>query len=46
MNLHARQLALAAGAPPERVDEIAGALVASSDIRLGRAQDLVAGLQG
>ncbi len=46
MNLHARQLALAAGAPPERVGEIAGALVASGDIRLGRAQDLVAGLQG
>ena len=46
MNLHARQLALAAGAPPERVGEIAGALVASGDIRLSRAQDLVAGLQG
>ncbi|MCY4023523.1 MAG: hydroxymethylglutaryl-CoA reductase, degradative [Anaerolineaceae bacterium] len=45
MNLHARQLALAAGAPPERVGEIAGTLVAGGDIRLGRAQDLVAGLQ-
>ena len=46
MNLHARQLALAAGAPPEYVGEIAGTLVASGDIRLKRAQDLVAGLQG
>ncbi len=41
MNLHARQLALAAGAPPERVADIAQALVAAGDIRLQRAQLLV-----
>ena len=41
MSLHARQLALAAGAPPERVGEIAGQLVASGDIRLQRARAIV-----
>lgn len=41
MSLHARQLALAAGAPPERVGEIAGQLVASGDIRLQRARAFV-----
>ncbi len=45
MSLHARQLALAAGAMPERVAEIAQALVASGDIRLQRAQELVDALK-
>ena len=45
MNLHARQLALAAGAPLERVSEIAQALVAAGDIRLQRAQQLVDALK-
>ena len=41
MRLHARQLALAAGAPAERVSEIAGKLVATGDIRLQGARKLV-----
>ncbi len=41
MSLHARQLALAAGAPPGRVAEIAKALVDSGDIRLQRAKELL-----
>ncbi len=45
MNLHARQLALAAGAPAEHVGEIAGTLVACGDIRLQRAQELVAAME-
>lgn len=41
MRLHARQLALAAGAPAERVSEIAGKLVATGDVRLQGARELV-----
>ena len=41
MSLHARQLALAAGAPPDRASEIAAMLVAAGDIRLRRARELV-----
>ena len=41
MRLHARQLALAAGASPQQVAEIVQALEASGDIRLQRAAELV-----
>ena len=41
MALHARQIALAAGASGEAVDRIAAQLVAEKNIRLARAQELV-----
>ena len=41
MALHARQIALAAGASGEAVDRIAAQLVAEKNIRLARAQALV-----
>ncbi|MDW8316452.1 MAG: hydroxymethylglutaryl-CoA reductase, degradative [Anaerolineae bacterium] len=42
MALHARQVALAAGAPPHLVDQIAARLVAEGQIRPARAAELVA----
>ena len=41
MSLHARQLAVAAGASGEMVDQIAAQLVAEKTVRLDRAQALV-----
>jgi len=41
MALHARQLAIAAGAPPERVDDIVARMVAEKVVRLDRAQEIV-----
>jgi hydroxymethylglutaryl-CoA reductase len=41
MELHARQLAIAAGATGDLVETIAGRLVAEQRIRLDRAQELV-----
>jgi len=41
MKLHARQLAIAAGATANMVELIAGRLVAEQEIRLDRAQELV-----
>ncbi|MBK8135520.1 MAG: hydroxymethylglutaryl-CoA reductase, degradative [Chloroflexi bacterium] len=41
MRLHARQLALAAGATVEQVNEIANLMIDESNIRLERAQQLV-----
>lgn len=46
MNLHARQVALAAGATPEQVEAIAAQLVAEDKIQLSRAQELVAQWNG
>ncbi len=46
MNLHARQVALAAGATPEQVEAIAAQLVAEHKIQLSRAQELVAQWNG
>ncbi len=43
MRLHARQVALAAGAQGEQVQEIAGRLVAEGIIREDRAKELLAG---
>lgn len=42
MRLHARQVALAAGAPPEQVQPIADQLVLEGNIRVERAQALLA----
>lgn len=43
MRLHARQVALAAGAKESQVQEIADKLVAEKNIRVERAKELVAG---
>ncbi len=45
MALHARQIAIAAGARPDEVDRIAAALVAERQIRADRAQELIAQLR-
>jgi len=41
MRLHARQVALAAGARPEQVEAIASQLIAEGKILLTRAEELV-----
>jgi hydroxymethylglutaryl-CoA reductase len=41
MQLHARSMAIAAGAPGEMVDEVAGRMVEEGAIRLDRAEELV-----
>ncbi|MDT8305877.1 MAG: hydroxymethylglutaryl-CoA reductase, degradative [Anaerolineae bacterium] len=41
MRLHARQVALAAGATPEQVEAIANQLIAEGQILMARAQELV-----
>jgi hydroxymethylglutaryl-CoA reductase len=41
MALHARQIAIAAGAQPDEVDRLAAALVAERQIRADRAQELL-----
>ncbi len=41
MALHARQLAIAAGAPPEMVDDVVARMVAEKVVRLDRAQEIV-----
>jgi hydroxymethylglutaryl-CoA reductase len=46
MALHARQVALAAGAPAEQVEQIAAQLVAEGQIRAARASELIAQLLG
>ena len=46
MELHARQVAIAAGASGDLVETIAGRLVAEQKIRLDRAQELVQELGG
>jgi hydroxymethylglutaryl-CoA reductase len=43
MRLHARQVALAAGAAGAQVQEIADKLVALGNIRVEKARELVAG---
>jgi hydroxymethylglutaryl-CoA reductase len=43
MALHARQMAIAAGAIGAEVERIAAALVASGEIRVERARALLAG---
>ncbi len=45
MALHARQIAIAAGARPDEVDRLAAALVAERQIRTDRAQELLARLR-
>jgi len=46
MRLHARQMALAAGATGELVGRVVEAMVAEGAIRLDRAQELVRELKG
>ncbi|HRJ41052.1 MAG: hydroxymethylglutaryl-CoA reductase, degradative [Caldilineaceae bacterium] len=41
MRLHARQVAVAAGAPPARVDEIAQQLIEMGEIRVERARQIL-----
>jgi hydroxymethylglutaryl-CoA reductase len=43
MRLHARQIAVAAGASGEQVERIAAQLVTERNVRLARAQELLAG---
>ena len=45
MALHARQIAIAAGARPDEVDRLAAALVAERQIRADRAQELLAAMR-
>jgi hydroxymethylglutaryl-CoA reductase len=44
MALHARHVALAAGAPPELVDQVAAQLIAEGQIRAARAAEILAEL--
>lgn len=46
MGLHARQMAIAAGASEDMIERVAEQLVAEGQVRLARAQALVAALQG
>ena len=45
MALHARQVALAAGASPDQVDQVAAQLIGEGQIRSARAAELVSQLQ-
>jgi hydroxymethylglutaryl-CoA reductase len=42
MALHARQIAIAAGAQTDEVDTVSAALVAGREIRVDRARDILA----
>ena len=46
MRMHARQLALAAGAPPESITKIVKVMIDENNIRLERAKSLVEEIQG
>jgi hydroxymethylglutaryl-CoA reductase len=46
MALHARQIAIAAGAQPDEVDRVAARLVAEKQVRAERARDILANLRG
>lgn len=41
MSLHARQVAIAAGAAPEQIEKLSAALVAEKTVRIDRAQQLL-----
>ena len=45
MALHARQVAMAAGALPDQVDQVAAQLIGEGQIRSARAAELVSQLQ-
>jgi hypothetical protein len=45
MALHARHVALAAGAPAALVEQVAAQLIAEGQIRAARAAEIVAALQ-
>lgn len=46
MSLHARQIAMAAGASGTLVDEVARRMVAERNIKLARAEEIIAELEG
>jgi len=46
MGLHARQIAMAAGAPSTQIDEVARRMVEERNIKPARAEELVAELRG
>jgi len=46
MTLHARQVALAAGAKPEQAEVVAAKLTAEKNIKLTRAQEILAQING
>jgi hydroxymethylglutaryl-CoA reductase len=46
MRMHARQLALAAGASPENITKIVKVMIDENNIRLERAKSLVEEIQG
>ena len=46
MSLHARQVALAAGAKPEQAEIVAAQLTAEKNVKLTRAQEILAQLNG
>jgi hydroxymethylglutaryl-CoA reductase len=46
MALHARGLAVAAGAPPGLVDQVAEQLIASGEIKLSKAREILQSAQG
>ena len=45
MNLHARSVALSAGAPPELVTEVARRLVQSGDVKARHAERILADIE-
>lgn len=46
MALHARNIAIVAGASGDEIEKIAGALAASHDVRVDRAKELLADIRG
>ena len=46
MSLHARNIAVQAGAPPELVDEVVKRLVAGGKVRQDIAEEIIKELQG
>jgi hydroxymethylglutaryl-CoA reductase len=45
MSLHARQVAIAAGASGEMIEKVAAKMVAEKSIRVDRAEEILKGLQ-
>lgn len=46
MELHARQVAIAAGAKPEQIDAVVARMVAEKTVRIDRAQSILKEMQG
>ena len=45
MSLHARSIAIAAGAVDEEIEQVAKELIRLKEIRVGKAQELVASIK-